>query len=339
MVTIQDLIRLPFTPDLSAGGIHHACHTLARNHSATHRSTRQSLRHIAIRTAGELAFRHILHEDEIPFQGVNPTPFTDPRHYDVSLGGHRCILTSYPISRQRQVKAIQADPSLLLKAQALVPIDQFASSDHRPDDILFFAFLLLGTDVAIAGDSAAPNPPPACWIHTLPQDWAYPKSWTAFHGLVMKSECTQTLKLEIIGMDAERKIVTTSLELAPRVRTPITQELYSISSIRAGTRPNARVGIHTPLRGDAYIIHPGSWDNIWLHGLEIWLTGWLTHEAFGNKASILKVGANTFQYDHTRIKNLVVPIHSLNACLPLFRRVKNWASEQSGKMPHGDHLA
>jgi hypothetical protein len=64
--------------------------------------------------------------------------------------------------------------------------------------------------------------------------------------------------------------------------------------------------------------------------MDILLTGYLTHEEFRRKASVLNAGMRTFQYDRTRTKNLLVPIGELNPFGELFERVRAW---EAGKSP------
>ena len=62
--------------------------------------------------------------------------------------------------------------------------------------------------------------------------------------------------------------------------------------------------------------------------MDIFLTGWLTHEDFRRKASVLNAGMHTFQYDRTRMKNLLVPVGELEPILPFLEKVKDWELEK-----------
>jgi hypothetical protein len=170
---------------------------------------------------------------------------------------------------------------------------------------------------------------PVHLIHPLPEEWTRPRNWQPLEKLALKSECGQAILVEIGGMDRERNFVTASLELPPRKRLPVPNELYSVSYIRAEQLPEARLGIHSPLRGEAHIIQPHEWGNIWLYGMEIWLTGWLTHEDFRRKASVLPTGSRTFQYSQTRTKNLAVPMAELKPLGALFERIRQWAAARA----------
>ena len=92
--------------------------------------------------------------------------------------------------------------------------------------------------------------------------------------------------------------------------------------------PEARIGLHCPRMGDLYLIQPHEWGNIWIYGMEIWLTGYLAHEEFRRKASAIHAGSRVFQYSKTQIKNFSVPVADLRPLPELFERVKDWETEK-----------
>jgi len=103
-----------------------------------------------------------------------------------------------------------------------------------------------------------------------------------------------------------------------------------VAYIHTKRSPEARLGIHSPTHGEAYIIQAHEWGNIWVYGMDIWLTGWLTHEEYRRKASVLPAGNRTFQYDRTRAKNLAVPMADLNPLGGLFERIRQWVATRAG---------
>ena len=93
---------------------------------------------------------------------------------------------------------------------------------------------------------------------------------------------------------------------------PVEQSFHSLAYIHAAHKPGARIGLHSPLRGESYFVPVHKCGNIWVYGMDILLTGWLTHEEFRRRASVLNAGMRTFQYARTRTKNLLVPMAELN---------------------------
>ena len=122
--------------------------------------------------------------------------------------------------------------------------------------------------------------------------------------------------------------MTAQLELPPRQRVLVDQPFYSLAYVHTGRLPEARLGLHSPVRGEAYIVQPNAWGNIWIQGEQVLLAGWLTHEDYRRKAKVLNAGAPTFQFDHTRTKNLLVPMAELNPLGILLKRVCAWEAEK-----------
>jgi len=329
MLTSTDLLHLLYTPDLTEGGIAYACRSLAYTYDRMGGSPVDRLRRIVAGVAVELAFRRYLGEQAIPFDVLGATPFTQPDRYDVSLGGHRCDLKSFHISRRQQIAQLRQDPALVLQAPALVPLDQFAAEGHKPDDLYLFAFLL-GVVAASQedADKATAAGQPTYLIHPLPDEWVRPVHWIPLERLALKSECEVPITVEIGGQDAEREFVTATLELPPKKRVVVEQGFHSLAYIHAARRPEVRIGIHSPVRGEAYIIPAYAWGNIWVYGMDILLTGWLTHEEYRRKSKVLNAGMRTLQYDRTRVKNLLVPMAELNPLTPLLAHVKKWEAER-----------
>jgi len=329
MITCSDILKLPCTPDLTEGGITYACRSLGTTSERMDASPLESLRCMVARTAVELAFRRYLTEQAIPFNVLSAVPFTHPARYEVSLGGHRCELKSYLINRRPQITQLRHDPELVLQAPALVPLDQFSAEGHRPDDLYIFAFLL-GMVAASQADmlKAAAAGQPAYLIHPLPDTWARPVDWLPLEKLVLKSECEAPITVEIGGQNAEREFVTAVLELPPKIRVCVDQCFHTLAYIHAARRPEARLGLHSPTRGEAYLLQSLDWGNLWVYGMDILLTGWLTHEDYRRKAKVLNTGMHTFQFDRTGVKNLLVPMNELNPLAPLLKKVKAWELEK-----------
>ena len=328
MFTSSDIIHIPYTPDLSEGGIAYACHSLACTYGLGDLPA-DRLRRTAGGVAVELAFRRYLSGQAVPFEVLDSTPFTHPDHYNVALGRHRCEIISYLITRQSQIAQLRRESGSLLKAPALIPVDQFAAEGHRPDDLYLFAFLM-GMAAAAQADikKTISEGQPVFLIHPLPEHWARPSAWVPLEKLALKSESDAPLTVEIGGQNAERTFVAVRLELPPRQRVLVDQTFHSLAYVHVTRLPEARLGLHSPVRGEAYIVPPYDWGNIWIQGEQILLAGWLTHEEYRRKAKVLNSGSPTFQFDHTRTKNLLVPMAELNPLGILLKRVCAWEAER-----------
>jgi hypothetical protein len=146
--------------------------------------------------------------------------------------------------------------------------------------------------------------------------------------LALKSKCPEPITVELGGLDSGREFFAATLVLPPRETVHVEQGFHSPAYIHPARQPEARLGLHSPLRGKASILPAQAWGNIWVYGMDCILTGWLTHEDYLRKASVLKAGMHTLQYDRTREKNLLVPKAALNLLALLFTHLKEWQEER-----------
>jgi len=332
MLSPSDFLRIPFTPDLTEGGIAYAIRSLPYTYNRMGGSPFDRLRRIVAGVAVELAFRRHLSQQGIPFDVKGATPFTDPDRYDVSLGGHRCDIKSFLISNRGQISSMRTHPELLLKAQALVPLDQYAADGHLEDDLYLFAFMtcLIAASQADLGKALEAGQP-AYLVHTMPKEWTRPQVWQPLGPLALKSESDETLAVEIGGQAEGREFLTRRVELPPRTRVKVEDPFFALSSIHVHKLPGARVGIHSPVKGEPYIIDAFDWGNIWVYGMEIILTGYIPREEFRRKSSLIQPGSRVFQYSKTRTKNLAVPVGDLKPLGRLFEQVKEWEEKNNAE--------
>ena len=80
-----DLIRLPYTPDLTRAGIAYACRSLPYTYDRMGGSSFDRLRRIVVGVAVAVAFRRLLAERRIPHDTLGTTPFTDPDRIRVTI--------------------------------------------------------------------------------------------------------------------------------------------------------------------------------------------------------------------------------------------------------------
>ena len=327
MITVSDLLHLPHSRDLTEGGIAYALRSLPYMYQRAGASRYDRLRRVVAGAAVELAFRRYLSEHDIPFEVKGALPFTDPEHYDVTLGGRRCDIQSYLITYRDQISAMRRDPQVVLKAPALVASDKHAAEGYSNNDLYLFAFLS-GLVAASQDDMqrVIAGNQPHYLIHVMPDSWVRPQTWNPLGALVLKSDSEETQIVEIGGQNEGREMRSCNVELPPRTRIQIKAEFFSLTYIHMESIPNARIGIHSPIRGETYIIGPMDWGNIWVYGMDILLAGYLTREEFNRRASHIQAGARVFQYDKTRTKSLAVPVSDLKPLSELFERAKAWSA-------------
>jgi hypothetical protein len=345
MISPSDLIHLPYTRDLTEGGITYALHSLPYLRQRAGSSPYDRLRRVVAGAAVELAFRRYLSEQNIPFNVKSAPPFTDHDRYDVSLGGRRCEIKAFLISHRDQISELRRNPQVVLKAPALVASDQHAGDGHSPRDLYLFAFLpaLVATsqdDLRKVIDAKQPQ----YLIHMMPEAWNRPSSWNPLGRLVLKSESEESVMIEIGGQDAAREMRSCAVELPPRTRVEIQADYFSVSYIHIKSNlhlpshslhfgdaaqwravpGNARIGIHSPVRKETYLIGALDWGNIWVYGMDVLLAGYIAREEFSRRASFIQAGSRVFQYDQTHVKNLAVPVSDLKPLSELFEHAKAW---------------
>ena len=329
MLTPSSLLRLPIPRDLIEGGIAYAVRSLPHTFDRRDGSPYDRLRRSVAGVAVELAFRRHLSGLNIPFDVQGATPFTDPDRYDVSLGGHRCDVKSFLITHREQITSLRTTPGLLLDAPALVPLDQYAAEGHRDDDIYLFAFvtgLIASAQRDVQKALAAGQP--IHLINALPKEWCKPLNWNPLGKLALKSDCNVPVTVELNGQTEDREFVSETLVLPPRTRVEATNNFHALAAIHVQSPPDGRVAVHSPARRDTYIIHPLEWGNLWVYGMDIFLTGWIPRDEFRRRADLIREGTRVFQFEQTRTKNLAVPIRELHPLDDLFEKVKEWESRR-----------
>ena len=326
MITTSDLLKIPFTRDLTKGGIAYALRSLPYTYNRVGVSPYDRLRRIVAGAAVELAFRRYLSEQNIPFDVKGATPFTDPDRYDVALGGRRCGIKSFFISHRGQALEMKRNPQVVLDTPALVPSDQNAADGHSDKDIYLFAFLS-GLVAASQDDlqKAMYKKQPYHLVQVMPDAWMRPSRWNPLGALVLKSESAEKQFIELGGQDERREMRSLEVELPPNTRVQIDDGFFSVAYIQSKCLPGARIGIHSPVRDETHIINAMDWGNIWVYGMDILLAGWLTRGEFNQRATPIQEGARDFQYNRTRTKNLAVPMHELKPISDLLERAKDWS--------------
>jgi hypothetical protein len=311
---------------LTEGGIAYAVHSLPYTYNRMGGSSHERLRRIVAGVAVELAFRRYLAEQEVPFDIMGATPFTDPDHYDVSLGGRRCDIKSFLITHREQISEMKRNPQVVLKAPALVPSDQNAAEGHSNQEIYLFVFLS-GLVAAAPEDMEKTKhvDKASYWIHVMPDAWNRPERWNPLGLLALKSEAEEMLTVEIGGQDAGREMRSLEVQLPPARRVQIDDRFFSLAYVHVKSPPASRLGLHSPQLKETHIIDPSGWGNIWVYGLDILLAGWLDRGEFNRRASFIREGARVFQYNRTRTKNLAVSVYDLRPISELLTRARTWS--------------
>ncbi len=328
MLTPSDLLRLPFTPDLTEGGIAHTIRSLPHL-PQTEGPLFDLLRRRVAGAAVELAFRRYLSGQGIPYDVRGALPFTAPDRYDVVLGGRRCDLRSFLIKDRTQIMDMRKSPGLLLRAPALVPSDHHVAEGFSDHDLYLFAFLAGLTASSLEElKKVQEASQPAYFLHILPEAWARPQAWTPLGPLTLKSESDEAMTVELAGQAEGREFLSCTVELPPRTRILVQESFFALTSVHIPKLIEGRLGIHSSRRRETHVIHWHEWGNLWVYGMEIVLAGYVARSDFRRRASPVQAGARVFQYRQTPEKHLAMPIADLNPLSELLAQVRAWEAEK-----------
>ena len=330
MINSSNFIHLQYTPDLTEGGIAYALRSLLYSIDDTSENLYDRLRRLVAEAAVELAFRRHLSQQAVPFDVTSAMPFTDPGKFFVELGRHRCDIKSFLVSHRDQISEMHRNPNVILNAPALVLSDHHMIDGHTDNDLYLFAFLS-GVIAASQDDlkKVMKTNQPHYLMYAMPAAWRKPLKWNPLGPLVLKSESEAELLIEISGQDGARGFFTRLVNLPPKTRVTIEDPFYSITSVHAKNMPSARLGIHSRAYPQAHVISAFEWGNIWVYGMQIILTGFISRGEFRQRAKLLAPNSRVFQYDYTKTKNLAVPVSNLNPLEDLFTRVREWKAAQA----------
>ncbi len=329
MINSSNFFHLPYTPDLTEGGIAYALRSLPYSFERIGSKPYDRIRRMVANVAVELAFRRYLSQQNIPYDVKSGAPFTEPDKYNVTLGGHRCDIKSFLISHRDQISQMRNDSSVILNAPALVPSDHHTVDGYSDHDLYLFAFLsgLIAasqTDLKKAVETGQPH----YLIHVMPDEWRKPSRWNPLGTLILKSESDAEMLVEVSGQDEGRGFMTRVVNLPAKKRILVNDPFYLVSAVHIKNIPSARLGIHSSSYKEAHVISPLDWGNIWVYGLDITLAGYISRAEFRRRAKLIAPNSRVFQYSHTKTKNLAVTVSELKPLHELFARVREWKIAQ-----------
>jgi hypothetical protein len=326
MLRADDFVHIPYTPDLNQVGIHSACRWLALVHEYPKGSVGEPLRRILGEKAVDLAFRRSLSTSGVPFDSLGNAPFTDPEHYDVILGGRRCEVKTIPISQERHARGLRRHPDWLLQISVQVSEEQLFATQRSDLDLFIFSFILTAPQPRPAGRRVFPQArAPQFLIHPLPKHWAQPTGWAAMGMVNFKNELSPNLALEIGGQDSHHQFTTEQILLPAGTPCQNQQEFYTLAYLYTQNTPRGRLAIQCPKLKETYLIQPGAWEDIWIHGTEVILAGWMSRADFRQNAARLPRGSRPIQSIPAHTPHRWLPIAALHPMSELFEAARLWA--------------
>jgi len=325
MITKEDFITYPYTPDLTEAGITYACHSLRYANKDMDRSPIQYLQRIVAGAAVEIAFRRYLTTENIPHTNLNLAPFTNPDRYNIAIGGRRCEIKNLFSINKNRIRAINKDPAALLQAEAMVPVDQMKSSQLIDDDIYIFILLTaLLTTNRNSLQQAHQASQPVYLIHPLPRAWARPHQWASLGKIALKSNATRPMNVQLGGQGKDQNLQHEKLLLVHQHRVTIEKDFYALHYLHTPDFPDDTVGIHSPKLNNTYLVNAAQWGNVWVYGMKVIFIGYITRGEFRRQGQITSTGSRIFYNTRAQTQNLAILMHQLHPMRDLFTRAKIW---------------
>mgnify|MGYP001027019241 FL=1 len=288
MVSAHDLLRLPYTPDLTQAGIAAACRWLAYPYRDKGEPGLTHSTHIVAQTAVELAFQRHLQAQRIRYgihQGVDPAL---PEQSALVIGGRQCSIHAVYLDHPETTAALHAQPELLINASALVSSDEVLAWRPGEQKVYLFAFILGQAKSTEYLTGAGGGSVTEYLLAPMPTIWAQPRQWIPLGPLQLKGEVTQALRLSLGGQSSARHFQSEELILPPGQTVACRNEYFSLAYLHADHRPASEVIVSCPQHGLRARLSPEMWRDVWLPGIEIILCGYIPHPEFARRSRRLE---------------------------------------------------
>ncbi len=322
MLTASDLIRLPYTPDLTQAGIAYVCRWLACTYLAENQKTYISMRDLVVDVAANLAFQRYLNSEHIPHTVLTNIFLEDPICYAFLLGDRRCFLKVNLVFDRKVIHTLCSKPDKILRRQAELDLADL-DYERMPDEDLIIQALVPAiitrrpkelVNALVAGK-------PVCLMHTLSAAWANPLPENHFEEIAIKSNHHRDITVEMGDRDLDGNFQEEKLVLQPHRWIPLECSYQSLAYLRLDHPITSPITLSNKVQKVPCIIQPGQWGNIWIYGMEIILAGYLSRLEFRRKAAILAQKTGEFPVSSGKKKNL--PIGELRPLAGVFE----WANK------------
>ena len=312
-LTASDLVQLKCeTGDIQAG-IQYASRSLHYTYNRMHLQPADRLRKIVVGKIFERAFQRWLTKHDVKYDFAGETTFDKKDRYDIGINGRACDLKSYLLRRKDQISQVESSPARLLKASALVPLDQITNPNLKPTDIYIFGFIT-GQEARDLLDlqTLQEKDLPHCLLHVVDQAiWQFTANNQSPQKIILKSNARLPNDIQLGGLDEHGRFVQETLKLNPQNRVESNQNYTALFYVRPLQWLDGELGITYATLHKPEIISPNDWQNIWLYGRQIFLCGWMNKREFRKKSERLPAGGQTLQYTRTKTINCTLPIQEL----------------------------
>lgn len=320
------LIRMPYTPDLAETAVREVTRALAQPARFPLLDSFDEMRQRAADNIVTLAFRRYLSEQDVPYDSVESVSFTEPDLYDISFGGRRCIPFAQLICERDLIEEIHRQPEKLLEGDVYIPEGTPAAATRDVDIYLFVSLTALVARSRDESEHARLAGQPLYMLYQMPEEWSVPKQRAAFGSLAFKTDAASPVWLDLHGLDERGGYQRMEVDLPPRERVAVETPFYSLGAVRSAGMPDGPVGIHNPALDETLLIQPFQWGNIWVYGMRMYITGYITQADFNRHAQRVTFPQADLPNPCLRGETIMrLPGSALKPVDDLFVRVRNWA--------------
>ena len=326
MLSLNDVISLTYTPDLTGAGIAYAFQALPDIAAVSRPEFFQNIRWIVIEQAAELAFRRHLITGKVPHQLVSNSQFASAARACVRIGGRICDVKSSALFQRSKIRRLRQNPASLLSTLTLISREALATEQRNDTDLLVFSFVtaLVAGNLS-ASKQAASAGLPISLVYPLPANWSGRSAWSHLGQLVMKSETAQPLHLTLVGQAEDRSPLCEEVLLPPGLKFEGVNKYHALTYLRLEELPSGRLGIRSPGLQKTLLVSPFHWGNVWVYGMQIYLAGWMTRAEYSCSASLHTPVHNAWQPAPPGTKYMALPVAELHPLEELFLRARQWA--------------
>jgi hypothetical protein len=329
MLTLADLLYLPYTPDLNQAGIAHLCRCLATQQYPGDSLSYGTMRQMAGEVACKMAFQRHLDSLNIAYDLLRTNPFTEPELFEITIGGRHCKLIVTTLFQRDQIRQMRNNPEAILSTYALAPVQRINTSGHKREDLYIFTFL---TGLVAAQENelqrAYAADQPVELMHMLPDLWNKGHRWSPLSKVIIKSEPLEPILIEFGGRGEDRGIQKEEILVPSQTRIRLLKNFYSLAYLRTKTIPTGRIGVHSTALAQTHVIFPRDWGNVWIYGMEIIFSGFITVGEYRSRCAYLPPGSRTFQIPRTTVPFLSIPLTELHPLQDLFTAALEWQAEK-----------
>ena len=327
MVTSADLISLAFNPELVANGITVTCRWLVESAGQSAAPGYPHVRERVAQICLELAFRRYVSQASLPHRFLDHTPFSEPQHRDIALGGRRCVLVPSLVSRSSLISRIRQEAGILLDFP--LPVTPGGGASDQPEDLYIFGFLLGTVTPSLRTlQKAVAAGRPIHLLHWLPSRCQYPRERPKGKGkvgtLTLVNEGNQPITLELSGHGDNREPLVQRIHLPPG-ELNLETSFSSLSNLQVRELPGGDLSIHSSILGEVHRVQPIDWGNLWIYGEQIILAGYLTVDEY-RQAARRQRAAQLSQPPAGWLEPKKLPVMVLKPLPYLFNRVGAWGA-------------